>query len=101
MRLTNSWSPFLDATRSGGRFFTDNTGNTDNTGTATGCTRATPRTFTALKAAFTSRNAKPTVYTVAVGKGGDFMWIGAVDGLRLNDHVYDFERSGVTARKVP
>ncbi|SHI12811.1 hypothetical protein SAMN05444521_4236 [Streptomyces sp. 3214.6] len=98
--VTNSWSPFLDATRSGGWFLTD------NTGTLTGCTLATPCTFTALKAAFTSRNAKPTVNTVSVGKGGldvsrDFMWIGAVDGLRLNDHVYDFERSGVTARKVP
>jgi hypothetical protein len=92
--VTNSWSPFLDATRTGGWFLTG------NTGTVTGCALATPCTFTALKAAFTSRNVKPTVYTVAVGKGRDFMWIGAVDGLRLNDYVYDFERSGVTARRV-
>ncbi|MFI5796769.1 hypothetical protein [Streptomyces sp. NPDC051677] len=93
--VTDSWSPFLDATRTGGWYLTG------NTGTVTGCTLATPCTFTALKAAFTSRNARPTVYTIAVSKGPDFMWIGAVDGLRLNDHVYDFERSGVTARKVP
>ena len=90
----NSWSPFLDATSTGGWFLTG------NAGTVTGCTLATPCTFSALKTAFKSRNAKPTVLTVAVGKGRDFMWIGAVDGLRLNDYVYDFERSGVTARRV-
>ncbi|OQR60878.1 hypothetical protein B6E66_26940 [Streptomyces maremycinicus] len=87
--VTNAWSPFLDATRTGGWALTSTAGPT------TGCTFATPCTFSALKAAFTSRNARPTVYTVAVGKGRDFMWIGAVDGLRLNDYVYDFERDGV------
>ncbi len=37
----------------------------------------------------------PTVLTVAITKGRDNMWIGAVDGLRLNTKVYDFERDGV------
>ncbi|MFD9394415.1 hypothetical protein ACFWBB_27875 [Streptomyces sp. NPDC060000] len=92
--VTNAWSPFLDATRTGGWFLTG------SAGTATGCTPAHPCTFTALRAAFTSRHARPTVYTVAVSKVRDFMWIGAVDGLRLNDYVYDFERDGVKVRRV-
>ncbi|WP_406007727.1 hypothetical protein OG440_17355 [Streptomyces sp. NBC_00637] len=86
----NSWSPFLDATTTGGWAFSPS-----NAATVTGCTFAAPCTFTALRTAFRSANARPTVYTVAVGKGRDFMWIGAVDGLRLNDYVYDFERDGV------
>ena len=36
-----------------------------------------------------------TVLTAAVGKGRDYMWIGAVDGLRINQNVYDFEPDGV------
>ncbi|MER5199277.1 hypothetical protein ACWD3J_47005 [Streptomyces sp. NPDC002755] len=85
----NSWSPFLDATTTGGWALTG------NAATVTGCAFATPCTFTALRTAFRTANAKPTVLTVSVGKGRDFMWIGAVDGLRLNDYVYDFERDGV------
>ncbi|WP_327184205.1 hypothetical protein [Streptomyces sp. NBC_01334] len=84
--VTNGWSPFLDATRTGYWYLTGN---------ETTCTRAAQCTFAQLKASFTNVNAKPTVYTVAVGKGRDFMWTGAVDGLRLNDYVYDFERDGV------
>ena len=29
------------------------------------------------------------------------MWIGAVDGLRLNDKIYDFEADGVKEKGVP
>ncbi|MDR6981259.1 hypothetical protein J2X68_008001 [Streptomyces sp. 3330] len=84
--VTNGWSPFLDATRTGYWYLTDG---------ETRCDRAARCTFSQLKTSFTSVNAKPTVYTVAVGKGPDFLWIGAIDGLRLNDYVYDFERDGV------
>ncbi|WP_242432837.1 hypothetical protein [Streptomyces sp. Root1310] len=84
--VRNGWSPFLDATRTGYWYLT---------GGETTCNRAARCTFSQLKASFTRVNARPTVYTVAVGKGPDFMWIGAVDGLRLNDYVYDFERAGV------
>ncbi|QJT07019.1 hypothetical protein G9272_24065 [Streptomyces asoensis] len=84
--VTSGWSPFLDATRTGYWYLT---------GGETTCNQAAQCTFAQLKASFTNVNARPTVYTVAVGKGRDFMWIGAVDGLRLNDYVYDFERDGV------
>ncbi|WP_307839298.1 hypothetical protein [Streptomyces sp. MBT97] len=92
--VRNAWSPFLDATRTGGWYLTG------NAGAVTRCTAAAPCTFSALKAAFTFRNARPTVYTVAVSKVRDAMWVGAVDGLRLNDWVYDFERDGVKVRRV-
>ncbi|WP_256251833.1 hypothetical protein [Streptomyces sp. yr375] len=84
--ISSGWSPFIDATTTGRWYLT---------GGETSCTQAAQCTFAQLKASFTTLNAKPTVYTVAVGKGRDSMWIGAVDGLRLNDYVYDFEPDGV------
>ena len=39
----------------------------------------------------------PTLLSVAITKGVDNPWHGAVDGLRINDTVYDFEEYGVTA----
>ncbi len=32
---------------------------------------------------------------LGITKGRDFSWQGAVDGLRINDTVYDFEETGV------
>jgi hypothetical protein len=43
----------------------------------------------------------PTILSFAVTKGRDNMWIGAVDGLRLNDRIYDFEADGVKERGAP
>ncbi len=40
----------------------------------------------------------PLFYTVAVGKGRDNAWVGAVDALRINDRIYDFETEGVKQR---
>ena len=39
-----------------------------------------------------------TVLSVAITKGRDQEWHGAVDGLRINGTVYDFEESGVTGQ---
>ena len=36
-----------------------------------------------------------TILTAAVTKGRDSAWQGAVDGLRINDTVFDFEETGV------
>ncbi len=38
------------------------------------------------------------IATVAVSKGRDNSWQGAVDGLKINDTVYDFEEMGVFER---
>ena len=37
----------------------------------------------------------PRILSVAVSKGRDYFWSGAVDGLRVNDTVFDFEERGV------
>ncbi|MFD3328088.1 hypothetical protein [Streptomyces sp. NPDC058701] len=92
--VTNAWSGYLDATTTGTWFLTG------NAGTATGCSLATPCTFPLLKNALNDGGAQPTIYTAAVGKGRDNMWIGAVDGLRINRTIYDFEASGVKTRRA-
>ncbi|MFJ5220366.1 hypothetical protein ACIP98_37475 [Streptomyces sp. NPDC088354] len=86
------WSPYIDATTSGTWFLSGN---------ETSCTQATPCTFTQLKASFTGGVGQPTILSVAVGKGRDNMWIGAVDGLRINRTIYDFEADGVKTRLQP
>ncbi|MFD3454527.1 hypothetical protein ACFWVC_20410 [Streptomyces sp. NPDC058691] len=87
----NSWSPFIDATTSGTWYLT---------GEETNCKSSSPCSFTNLKASFAGGIAPPTILSIAVGKGRDHMWIGAVDGLRVNRYVYDFEADGVRARRV-
>ena len=37
----------------------------------------------------------PTILTVAVSKGRDYFWSGAVDGLRINDTVVRLRGAGV------
>ncbi|MCC9706575.1 hypothetical protein E4N62_15620 [Streptomyces sp. MNU76] len=93
--VTNRWSPYLDATQTGTWFLTG------AAGTATGCAQATPCTFAAVKTALDQDGGDPaTIYTAAVGKGRDFMWIGAVDGFRVNGTIYDFEAGGVVPRRA-
>lgn len=92
--VTDRWSPYLDATTTGRWFLTG------TAGTAAGCDQATPCTFQQLKTALNDGGPAPTVSTAAVGKGRDSMWIGAVDGLRINRTVYDFEADGVKARRA-
>jgi len=41
--------------------------------------------------------ATAQLFSVAISKGTDFAWHGAVDGLRINNTVYDFEEHGVVA----
>ncbi|MER5412881.1 hypothetical protein ACWCYZ_42330 [Streptomyces virginiae] len=53
-----------------------------------------------MKTALNDGDAQPTIHTVAVGKGRDNMWIGAVDGLRINRTIYDFEATGAKTRRA-
>lgn len=89
--VTNRWSGYIDATTTGYWFLT---------GGETACDQAAQCTFTQLKASLNDGGAVPTIYSAAVGKGRDHMWIGAVDGLRINQYVYDFEADGVKVRRV-
>ena len=54
----------------------------------TRCTFAQIQTFLAT-------GGGATIYTVAVGKGKDFTFEGAVDGLEINNQTVDFEPNGV------
>ena len=85
----NQWSGYIDATTTG------KWGLTGAAGTATGCPLSGGLcTFAQVKAALPDA----TILTAAVTKGRDFSWQGAVDGLTINDDVFDFEESGVSAR---
>lgn len=85
--VTNRWSGFIDATSTGHWFLTGNV--------APACNQAARCSFEQVQAALDDGGAGATVHTAAVGKGRDHMWIGAVDGLRINRNVYDFEPGGV------
>ncbi|MEV7323485.1 hypothetical protein [Streptomyces sp. NPDC093970] len=90
----NQWSPYLDATATGRWYLTGSAGG------VTGCNLAARCTFEHLKRVLDDGGAQPTVYTAAVTKGRDHMWVGAVDGLRINRAVYDFEADGVRIRRA-
>lgn len=92
--VVDRWSPYLDATKTGTWYLTGSAGN------ATGCKLSAQCTFKQLKTALNDGGAQPTIYTAAVGKGRDYMWIGAVDGLRINRTVYDFEADGIRALRA-
>jgi hypothetical protein len=47
--------------------------------------------FTQIKTKLNDGDGFPTVLSVAIAKGRDNEFQGAVDGLRLNTKVYDFE----------
>ncbi len=85
----NRWSGYMDATTTGDWFFTG------AEGVCTTCNQATTCTFTQVKTALNDGPPAPFIYTAAVSKGRDSMWIGAVDGLRINSSVFDFELEGV------
>ena len=90
----NQWSPFIDATSAAaGTWFL-----TGAAGTATGCLIGTPCSFTALQTALADGGDAATVLSVAITKGRDFSYQGAVDGLRINDRLFDFEEKGVNER---
>jgi hypothetical protein len=64
------------------------------TATKSGCTQASMCTFAQAK------NGVPNaiILSLAVAKGRDSKFSGAVDALRLNDTIVDFEESGVFTR---
>lgn len=87
--VVNQWSGYIDAASTGNWYFTG------AEGAATGCTQALNCDYAQAKAALNDGGAPPFIYTVAVGKGRDNRWAGAVDGLRLDNRVFDFEADGV------
>jgi hypothetical protein len=90
----NRWSGYIDAAAAGGDWFFTNA----TLAGQTGCNQTTYCDWDGIKAALgDSENADPpAVYTLAVAKGRDNRWVGAVDGLRVDDDVFDFEPLGVS-----
>jgi hypothetical protein len=91
--VANQWSPYIDATQATSGFWF----MTGAAGTATGCNQTTTCSFTQMQAALADGGDAATILTVGVTKGRDFEWQGAIDGLRINSQVFDFEANGVTA----
>jgi len=85
----NQWSPYIDATTSGYWGLTGLPG--------TQCDINGARcSFAEVKQYLDDNDgAGATILTTAVTKGRDFAFQGAVDGLRINNTVVDFEESGV------
>jgi len=88
-RIPNIWQQY-DASATGNKWYA-----TGAAGSLSGCTISTPCSFSALKAAMP--NAVIT-YSLGFSKGRDTPFIGAVDGLQVNNTVYDFEPNGVLKR---
>ena len=91
--LTTNWfENTIDATSAtaGWWYFTNAA-----TALATHCGQADMCTFSTLKAAIGVNYPNMSVISLAVGKGRDTAWNGAIDALRYNGSVYDFEPFGV------
>ena len=85
------WSPYLDGTKEGLWGFTSSK-FTSSTCWSNGnklCTLAE------VMAVLDNDDTPPELITFAVTKGRDFAFAGAVDDLRLNGRVADFEEGGV------
>jgi hypothetical protein len=93
----NAWSGYIDATSGG---FWGLTGGAFNSpATKENCGLNGPRcTFDEVMALLDDGGEPARILSVAVSKGRDFEFHGAVDGLRINDTVYDFEEHGVVER---
>jgi hypothetical protein len=86
----NVWSPYIDATATG--FW----GLTGGAFAGTTCDINGARcSFEQLMDYLDDGGEPPRILSVAVGKGRDYAWAGAVDGLRVGDTVIDFEERGV------
>ncbi len=89
----NAWSGYIDATSTG------LWGGTGGAFTGSKCDiNGTRCTFEELMTHLNDGGDPATILTGAVTRGRDFSWSGAIDGLRINDTVFDFEETGVFAR---
>ena len=71
-------------------------GLTGAAGTATGCDlNSTLCTWDEVLTALDDGGGAATIYIVEFGKGRDFAFSGAVDGLAINGQTFDFEPNGV------
>lgn len=91
-----SWTGYIDATDPAEGFWYLSGG----AGAAVNCEVADACEFDGVQTALADGGDASTIYTAAVGKGRDNAWVGAVDGFRINDVIYDFEPFGVIETAV-
>ncbi|MFC6081890.1 hypothetical protein [Sphaerisporangium aureirubrum] len=82
-RVPNTWQQY-DASAAGSQWYA-----TGATGVLIGCTQTSPCSFDDLKARLPN-----AVITLSLGFTEDTPFIGALDGLQVNNTVYDFEPLG-------
>ena len=85
----NVWQRY-DATAPGNRW-----GSSRSIDGTPACTLSSPCPFAKLKSMMPNAVIS---YSVAIQKGTDDAFVGAVDGLQINNVLFDFERSGVRRR---
>jgi hypothetical protein len=87
------WSNFIDATTTG------LWGGTGAAFAGTACDiNGTRCTWAQLKAMLDDGGNPATIFSIQITKGRDQEWHGAVDGLTINNTVYNFEENGVIAQ---
>jgi hypothetical protein len=89
----NKWSDYIDATKTG------HWGLTGGKFAGTKCDiNGTRCSFAEVMDYLNDGGDDATILTVGIVKGRDFAWSGAVDGLRINSTIFDFEETGVFTR---
>ena len=86
---SNRWSDYIDGTTTA----PNNAGPIGwyYTGSGNTCNINNPCNFADAKAEYPDA----TIISIAVTKGRDFSWQGAIDALRINSRLFDFEEKGV------
>ncbi|WP_218010875.1 hypothetical protein [Herbidospora mongoliensis] len=87
VRVPNVWQQY-DASATGSRWYASGA-----TGVLINCTAVSPCSFDELKT-----RLPDAVITYSLGFNSDNSFIGAIDGLQVNNTVYDFESFGVRKR---
>jgi hypothetical protein len=90
--FSNTWQQY-DASGAGSGWYATN----GTIQALTGCTQVTPCSFATLKSKLPDAVVS---LSIGISAGGNSTFVGAVDGLQINNTVYDFEPSGVR-RTIP
>lgn len=93
----NGWSGFIDATKAAsGKWGLTGWGEPTTTCNING----SRCTWDEIQAYLNDDGEAATIKSVSISKGRDCAFSGAVDGLRVNDTVFDFESDGVFTTTV-
>ncbi|TMR10387.1 hypothetical protein ETD86_39830 [Nonomuraea turkmeniaca] len=86
-RLPSNWERYTPSAPGSAWWATNS-----ETASATGCTLSSPCSFSELKDALPDA---VITFSLGINKGRDTPFVGAVDGVRVNNRIFDFEPQGV------